>query len=229
MSAHVLVLGVLSGLRPATAQAAVLALLRGRPARAACWSTYCVVGFAWCLVVGVVVIMVFDGVGSQFGRHRSDFTAIFDLLAGVAALGFAAGVARGQLLQRIQDRRPARNGDSRLLAPAAHTVARSTPAAAGIATHVPGLIYLVVLNAIAAAELGYRDGRSFQLSVYNLLWFAIPDRGARAGADGTRPSIGAALERSGAWATRNRDRVVVALFGGLGLYLVAKGAVALLR
>ena len=41
--------------------------------------------------------------------------------------------------------------------------------------------------------------------------------------------IGAALERSGAWATRNRDRVVVALFGGLGLYLVVKGAVALLR
>ena len=94
-------------------------------------------------------------------------------------------------------------------------------------THVPGLIYLVALNAIAAAERG--SARALvQLSVYNLLWFAIPI--AALGLALSNPAmIGAALERSGAWATRNRDRVVVALFGGLGLYLVVKGAVALLR
>ncbi len=225
MSAHVLALGLLSGLRPATAQAAVVALLRG-PSPRRMLLTYCVVGFVWCLVVGVVVIAIFDGVGSQFGRHRSDFTAVIDLLAGVAALGFAAGVARGQLLQRIQHRRPAREGDSRftrrLRAPSLVDAG-----VAGIATHVPGLIYLVVLNAIAAAEAG-AGSVLFQLGVYNLLWFAIPI--AALGLALSNPAmISYALERSGAWATRNRDRLVVAIFGGLGLYLVAKGAVALLR
>ena len=225
MSAHVLALGLLSGLRPATAQAAVLALLRG-PSPRRMLLTFCVVGFVWCLVVGVVVITVFDGVGSQFGRRRSDFSAIFDLLAGVAALGFAAGVARGRLMQRIQDRRPARNGDSRLTR-RLRAPSLVDAGVAGIATHVPGLIYLVALNAIAAEELG--AGRAlFQLSVYNLLWFVFPI--AALGLALSNPAmISDALERSGAWATRNRDRLVVALFGGLGLYLVAKGAVALLR
>jgi Sap, sulfolipid-1-addressing protein len=225
VSAHVLVLGVLSGLRPATAQAAVLALLRGSSPRRMLLA-YCLVGFTWCLAVGVLVIVVFDGVGSQFGRHRSDFTAVFDLLAGVAALGFAAGVARGQLLQRIQDRRPASNGDSRLLR-RLREPSLIDAGVAGVATHVPGLIYLVVLNAIAAADIGTGTAM-FQLSVYNLLWFAFPITAL--GLALTNPAmISDALERSGAWATRNRDRLVVALFGGLGIYLVAKGVVELLR
>jgi hypothetical protein len=223
VSAHVLVLGVLSGLRPATAQAAVLALLRA-PAPRRMLLAYCLVGFAWCMTVGIVVITVFDGVGSQFGRHRSSFTAIVDLLAGVAALGFAAGVARGQLLQRIQDRRPASNGDSRLVR-RLREPSLVDAGAAGIATHIPGLIYVVVLNAIAAAESG-TAGTILQLSVYNLLWFAIPIT-ALALALANPAMIGEAIERAGVWAMRNRDRVGVALFGGLGLYLVTKGVVAL--
>ena len=75
---------------------------------------YCLVGFAWSILVGVVVIIVFDGVGSQLGRRRSDFAAMVELLAGVAALGFAAGVARAQFLERIQDRRPTHTGESRI-------------------------------------------------------------------------------------------------------------------
>ena len=184
MSAHVFVLGVLSGLRPATAQAAVLALLRGSSPRRMLLA-YCVVGFAWSLAVGVVVLTVFDGVGSQFGRRRSDFTAIFDLLAGVAALGFAAGVARGQLLQRIQDRRPASNGDSRL-ARRLRTPSLVDAGVAGIVTHVPGLIYLVVLNAIAAAEIGTGTG-DVPVERLQPALVRVPDHGARAGAVRTRP------------------------------------------
>jgi hypothetical protein len=224
VSAHVLVLGVLSGLRPATAQAAVLALLRAAAPRRMLLA-YCLVGFAWCMAVGVLVITVFDGVGSQLGRHRSDFTAIVDLLAGVAALGFAGGVARGQLLERIQDRRPASTGDSRLVR-RLRSPSLVDAGAAGIATHLPGLIYLVVLNAIAADDIGTASA-IFQLSVYNLLWFVVPIT-ALALALSNPVMVSGALERAGAWATRNRDRLVIALFGGLGLYLVAKGVVALL-
>ena len=224
MSAHLLALGVLSGLRPATAQAAVIALLRA-PSPRRMLATYCVVGFVWCMAVGVVVIAVFDGVGSQFGRNRSDFTAVVDLLAGFAALGFAFGVERARLMERIQDRRPARNGDSRITR-RLRTPSLVDAGVAGIVTHVPGLIYLVALNAIVAAERG--SARAIvQLSAYNLLWFAIPI--AALGLALTNPAmISDALERSSAWATRNRDRVVVALFGGLGLYLVVKGTVELL-
>jgi hypothetical protein len=220
----VLALGLVSGLRPATAQAAVIALLRAPSPRRMLF-VFCLVGLAWCSVVGIVVITVFDGVGSQLGR-RSDFAAVVDLLAGVAALGFAAGVERGRLLERIQDRRPARNGDSRLTR-RLRTPSLVDAGVAGIVTHVPGLIFLVALNAIAAAEAGTARA-AFQLSVYNLLWFMIPIT-ALALALSNPAMIGAALERSGAWAMRNRDRVVVVVFGVLGLYLVAKGVVALVR
>jgi hypothetical protein len=225
VSAHVIALGVLSGLRPATAQAAVLALLRGTSPRRMLLA-FCVVGFVWCMAVGIVVITLVDGVGSQLGRHRSDFTAVVDLLAGVAALGFAAGVARGQLLQRIQDRRPASTGDSRLVR-RLRDPSLVDAGVAGVATHVPGLIYLVVLNAIAAAEPG-AGSAAFQLGLYNLLWFAFPITAF--GLALSNPAlISGTLERAGAWALRNRDRLVIAIFGGLGLYLVAKGVVAIVR
>lgn len=219
-----LALGLISGLRPATAQAAVLALLRAPSPRRMLFA-YCLVGFAWCLVVGIVVILVFDGVGDQLGRRRSDFAAIVDLVIGIAALGFAAGVLRGRLLSRIEDRRPA-NGESRV-ARRLRSPSLVDAGAAGIVTHVPGLIYVVALNAIAAADIA-TSRALVQLGVYNLLWFMIPLTALAVAL--TNPAvIGDALERSGAWAIRNRDRLVVAIFGALGLYLVAKGVLALVR
>jgi hypothetical protein len=225
VSAHVLFLALLSGLRPATAQAAVLVLLRG-PSPRGMLLAYCAVGLIWTLTVGALVITVFDGLGSQLGRRRSDFTAIFELMAGVAALGFAAGVERGRLLERIHDRHPVGNGDSRLIRRLRSPSAIDS-AVAGVVTHVPGLIYLVALNAIAAADIG--TGRAlFQLGAYNLLWFLFPITAL--GLALTNPAlIVDTLDRAGAWASRNRERLVVMLFGVLGLYLVVKSLVELLR
>ena len=68
----------------------------------------------------------------------------------------------------------------------------------------------------------------FQLTLYNLLWFAFPITAL--GLALSNPAlISGTLERASAWATRYRDRLVVAIFGGLGLYLVAKGVVELVR
>ena len=47
-------------------------------------------GLAWSVAIGLVLVLAFDGAGGTFGR--SDFTAIFDVIAGVAAIAFAAGV-----------------------------------------------------------------------------------------------------------------------------------------
>ena len=97
MGLEVLVLGVISGLRPATSQAAVFALLRS-PAAARSLLAFSVAGLIASITIGLIVILAFGGAGSVVGR--STFSAVFDLLAGVAALGFAAGVARGGLPRR---------------------------------------------------------------------------------------------------------------------------------
>ena len=86
------------------------------------------------------------------------------------ALGFAVGVQRGGL-----DRRRGRPPGRRIVRARGATAAPSlaTAATAGVATHVPGLIYLVALNAIAAEDPGPAEALA-QVAIYNVLWFAIP-------------------------------------------------------
>ena len=48
-----------------------------------------------------------------------------------------------------------------------------TAALAGVATHIPGLIYLVALNAIASTGPGPLDA-AVEVGIYNALWFALP-------------------------------------------------------
>jgi hypothetical protein len=223
VNAEILALGVLSGVRPATSQAAVIALLRA-PAPRRTLLAFTVAGLAASVAVGGVVIIAFGGAGEALGH--SSLAAIFDLVAGVAALAFAAGLQRG-LGERIRDRRAATptTGESRI----AHRLrdpSLATAAVAGVATHVPGLIYLVALNAIAADEPGALSA-AFQIGIYNVLWFAVPII-AFAFAVFSPDATGSYVERATGWATRNQDRLLVALFGALGLYLVIKGSLALL-
>ena len=102
----------------------------------------------------------------------------------------------------------------------------ATAAAAGIATHVPGLIYLAALNSIAAGEPG-PAAAAVQVLIYNLLWFAIP-LAAFTLAVRSPATARDYLDRGTAWAQRNQERLLVVLFGGIGVYLVAKGLVHLL-
>jgi Sap, sulfolipid-1-addressing protein len=223
MNVEVLALGVLSGLRPATAQAAVIALLR-TPAPLRALLAYTAAGMGMTVAIGVVVVVAFDGIGRQFGH--SDFTAVVDILAGVAALGFAAGVSRAGLADRIHERRAAGNHDTRI-ARRLREPSVIDAAVAGIVTHLPGLIYLIALNSIVAAQEG--PARStLQIVAYNLLWFALPIAAFVLSVSNPRV-VSDQLERASGWAMRNRDRLLVALFGALGLYLVAKGAIELLR
>ena len=222
MNAEIIVLGVLSAVRPATSQAAVIALLRA-PAPRRTLMAFIVAGLAASITVGGLVVVAFGGAGAALGH--SSLAAVFDLLAGVAALGFAAGLQRG-LGERIRDRRAAApKGESRIT----HRLrdpSLATAAVGGVATHVPGLIYLVALNAIAADEPGPLSA-AFQIGIYNVLWFAVPIT-AFAFAVFSPDATGLYVERATGWAMRNQDRVLVALFGALGLYLVIKGSLALL-
>ena len=216
---EVIVLGLISAARPATSQAAVFALLRA-PSAARTLLAFVVAGFAVSMLVGVVLLGALGGAGEQFGQ--SDFAAAFDLLAGVAAIGFAAGVQRGGLERRRE--RPRGRTASVLAVQLRHPSMR-TAAVAGVATHVPGLIYVVALNSIAAADDGTATALA-KVALYNVLWFALPI--AALTLVHRSPAAAAAyLDRLTAWARRHQDRLVVAVFGALGIYLVIKGVLGL--
>ena len=224
MNAEIIALGILSGLRPATSQAAVIALLRA-PAPRRTLMAFTVAGLAASMAVGGLVVVAFGGAGDALGE--SSLAAAFDLVAGIAALAFAAGLQRG-LGERIRDRRAAAptKGESRIT----HRLrdpSLATAAVAGVATHVPGLIYLVALNAIAAERSRSCSPRRSRSGSTTCCGSRC--RSPRSPSPCSRPTRPASTcERATDWASRNQDRLLVALFGALGLYLVIKGSLALL-
>jgi len=148
---------------------------------------------------------------------------VFTVVAGVASIAFAAGIARGgQLPRRNAGSRPGKSSKlvERLRRPSA-----ATAAAAGVATHVPGLIYLVALNSIVAGR-PTPTSAAVQVAVYDVLWFSIPLT-ALIVAVRSPDTAQAYLDGATAWAQRHQDRLLIALFGALGVYLVIKGIIEL--
>ncbi len=97
----------------------------------------------------------------------------------------------------------------------------ATAAAAGVATHVPGLIYFVALNSIAAERPSPAE-TVVQVGLYNLLWFAIP-LASLVLAIRSPGTARVYLDRATALARRHQERLLVLTFGALGAYLVVNG------
>ena len=223
MTLDVLLLGVISGLRPATSQAAVVALLRTPDPRRTLLA-FVVSGFATSMVFGLLCVLAFHGATVNLGG--STFTALFDLVAGVAALAFAAGYRRGRLsLPRRERRVRSTNGAGARLAQRLRNPSVATAAVAGVVTHVPGLIYLVALNAIAAQEPGV-VAAAVQLAVYNALWFAVPLAALALSIlrPGRAPEY---LEQATRWGREHEQILVVVTLAALGAYLTLKGLIRL--
>jgi Sap, sulfolipid-1-addressing protein len=94
-------------------------------------------------------------------------------------------------------------------------------AAAGMVTHVPGLFYLVALNAIAAGSPPIADA-FVEVLVYNAIWFSVPIAAfvvARRDAEGAH----AWIARTNAWAKEHEQAIVVVVFATVGAYLVVSG------
>ena len=223
MSLEALILGIVSGLRPGTSLAAVLVLLRAPdPRRPLLFFT--VAGLASSWVIGMLVVAVFHGADVALGG--STLAATLDLAFGAAALGFAAGLHKGWVQPRTRRRENSSTNDApsrfRRMSDASPRVA----ALAGVGTHLPGLVYLVALNAIASDRPALVDA-GLQVAVYDALWFAIPIVSLVLAI--VRP--GAApryLATATAWARRHEHGVLLAGSLALGVYLVAKGARSLL-
>jgi hypothetical protein len=171
MSLEALALGLLSGLRPATSLAALLVLLKTPEPRRPL-VLFISAGFAASWTIGVLVVAAFHG--ADLATGGSTLTAILDVAFGAAALGFAAGLHRGwvQPPHRREPSSSATGASSRLSRHLSNPSARVT-AAAGVGTHLPGLIYLIALNAIASEQPAIVD-TGVQVAIYNALWFMVP-------------------------------------------------------
>ena len=224
MKLEVLVLGLFSGLRPGTSLAAVLALLKtSKPRRPLLF--FIAAGFASSWAIGLLVVAVFNGANVAFGG--STFTAVLDVAFGAAALGFAAGLQQGW----VQPKRPhsssrSETGTASRLGRRLRDPSAGVAAAAGVGTHLPGLVYLVALNAIASERPGLVEA-ALAVAIYDVLWFLVPL--ASLVLVVVRPGAAVVhLEAATAWAGRNEHAVLVTGSLVLGGYLVVKGSASLL-
>jgi hypothetical protein len=97
----------------------------------------------------------------------------------------------------------------------------ATASLAGVATHLPGLFYLVAVNAIVAEDRSLAAG-IFQVLLFNAIWF-----GAAIAAVVVfllRPGAARrAVARVNGWARRHARGTTCVVFGAAGTYLAVKG------
>ena len=99
-------------------------------------------------------------------------------------------------------------------------------AGAGIATHLPGLFYLLGLNTISDAGPGLALG-TVNVLIFDAIWFAIPIAALAVAL--RRPAAArVALDRGSAWARRHERQLATVVFAVVGIAFALKGAVGLL-
>ena len=214
MSTEALVLAATTVIRP-TSIAAVLAILAvSRPHRLLV--AYILGGLAFSFTVGTLVVVLLGGLRSA--GVSSTVRPLLDLLLGACALGYAAvtvlgagpriridgvGAADGWMHRRLTNLSPA----------GAATV--------GVLTHLPGVVYLAALNAIAHSAGGIADAL-VQVVVYNAIWFSFSV--AALVLSIYRPAAPRQLiERTVAVVRRRQRPIIVCFCGGLGGYLLVEG------
>jgi hypothetical protein len=215
---EVIVLALASALRPAGVAALYALLSASHPRRVLI--AYIVAGFAFSVAIGVLVVVAFGGADIRFGGTAED---LIELLAGTAALGYAAGVAAGRA--ELPSRGSATGAQS-AMAVRLRNPSMRTAAVAGVATHLPGLFYLVALNEIVAHRNTIADGIVAVL-VFNAIWYGAAI--ASVVFFMVRPGAARrALLRASAWARLHSRGVTIAVFAAVGAYLLVNGAVGLL-
>jgi hypothetical protein len=219
MNLDVLVLALGSAPRP-TGIAALYALLSASSPRRVLVA-YIAAGFTFSAAVGVLVVAIFHGAGIDY--RGTDVYAAIELLGGLAALGFAiaVGAGRRELPSRDSGSREESTIIRRLRNPTG-----TTAAAAGVATHLPGLFYIVALNAIIAEGPGLAG--VLPVLLFNAIWFAAAV--AVVVVFLLRPGVARrALARVNNWARRHTRVITVLVFGLAGSYLTIRGMTALIE
>lgn len=216
MSVEAFLLGLTTVVRP-TSVAAVYAMVSAhRPRRLL--TVYLAAGLAFSVAVGLAVVLAFQG------RETSSTTtvgrAVLDIVLGAAALGYSAGTWTGRLHGKARED----PGESWLQRRMQHLTPRGA-ALIGVATHLPGIVYLAALNAIVGSA-GGPTSSVLQVLVYNALWFSLAIVALVLSV--YRPTVSRdMLERGTAWAREHQRMIVVVFCLLLGVYLVGSGIVDL--
>lgn len=218
MTVQALALALLCAVRPA-ALAAVYALLSSsRPTRPL--AAYTIAGAISSVVAGAIVVAGLHGVRLETGT--STVNAVVELALGAASLVVAAGVASGRL--RSASLGSHGDGDSRLSGRLRGPSMR-VAAGAGVATHLPGLLYLLGLNSIADSDPPLLDGLLAVL-IFDAIWLAIPFSALVVSIrrpDAAREAVG----RISAWMLEHERAMLTVVFGLVGAYFTAKGVLDL--
>jgi hypothetical protein len=222
VSTEALLLALTTIVRPTTI-AAVFAILATRtPQRLLV--AYVVVGAAFSLAVGALVVFVVTGLAAATASTAP--RPLLDLVLGGAALGYACATAAGWAPRR---RRSAEStppeGPNRLRRRLDAMTVRGA-ALAGILTHLPGLVYLAALSAIVGSADRPVDA-VVQVLVYNVIWFSLPLTVLVVSL--RRPErCREILEALGSLTHRHKRLITVVFLGVFGAYLVWTGLAALL-
>lgn len=219
MNLDVIVLALASTPRPAGI-GALYALLSASPPRHVVVA-YLVAGLTFSVTVGVLVVAIFYGAGIDY--RGTEVYSVIELLGGVTALGLAVGVGVGrtQLPTRHQG-----TGEESAILRRLRNPSVAAAMVAGVATHLPGVFYLVALNAIVAEGRSLVVG-SLEVLLFNAIWFAATI--ASVVIFLLRPGVARrALARVDGWARRHTRAITVVVFAGAGSYLALRGVTGLL-
>jgi len=216
---EVIVLAFASGLRPAGVAALYALLSASHPRRVLI--AYIVGGFVFSVTVGVIVVVAFDGADIKYGGGNVE--SAIELVGGAAALGYAAGLATGRA--QLPSRGGETRAESRMLVRLQHPSV-GTAALAGVATHLPGLFYLIALNAILANRNSLADA-ILAVLVFNVIWYGAAILSVLYFM--VRPGAARrALIRMTDWARAHSQGVTVLVFAVVGTYLVVDGLAGVL-
>ncbi len=219
MNLDVLVLALASAPRPAGIAALYALLSASQPRRVLV--AYLLSGFTFSVAIGVLAVAIFHGAGVDY--RDTDLYSAIELLGGLGALGYAVAVAAGR---RQPPTRDADAGEQSAVIRKLRNPSVTTALVAGVATHVPGLFYLLALNAIVA-ETRSLAADILQVLLFNVIWFGAAIASVvffliRPGA--ARRTLG----RFDGWARRHTRVITVLVSAVAGAYLVIRGLTGLI-
>jgi hypothetical protein len=217
--AEIVVLALASTIRPA-GLAAVYTLL-SHHSRRALMVAYIAVGLAFTIAFGLIVVYALHGIHLHNGSDHAK--GIADIAGGAAALLFGIAILTGRV--RPTHAHDAPSAGNRWTTRLQQHLSLRTAALAGPATHIPGLFYLIALNAIVAHEVRAARG-ALAVATYNVIWFALPILALVAclvRPDSARDTFGAVDQ----WARRHARAILLIVSFGAGTALVVRGALAL--
>jgi hypothetical protein len=227
VSPFALFLALVCAVRP-TALAAVAALLASeRPRRLLL--VYVVAGLAESLAVGLLLVLVFRTAAIHHAQPRAGVELALGLIALLAARAALREAARPKPALEPEQEAPESARRARRARLGAELGRRmrdpsaTTAAAAGVLTHLPGLFYLMGLNAIIGTNPAPGSGIA-QVVIFNAIWFAIPIAALLASVRDPEWTK-AQVERATAWFAVHSRQAVPAVLIGVGIYLIARGVI----